>query len=556
MADPPVVVLEAKEGSRYEESGECIATYNSYHIVFLPKGVQPGQNVRVKLQEIREDRRGNMMYTGSPADDEYIERWKDNSEGSASKVTIAVDWLLQESEVGVVETRNLGTKEEHYTTRTEREPVIGQTLKDSYVEEIKVEVYHTKTEVVRDGILVWEKIGEREELGGSDVFPATEVTAEGGNWDKFKTNITHNPSLTIKVRVSFNPNSNSMTWEYKDTTWGELPKWVQDIALQKYPVCSCGRWRIDPSEAEKHGGYPRCKECLKEAHCVKCGETTESFTYGYSKYFPYHIGGGQVICEECWPSFEQEQLIDKMLSQKHLDAIAQEAKGLISANVEPIESELAEMVLKAGLDSITFSWERSTRLEKEKGYRWYYFTPSGVFATKLEKSALEILQYLASATDNPLVEMVSWFSEGIKPSDYEKNSDYYLRTQVKGEKGVSPKVTESGLQKVIKKLEAGEPVLADLLRESEEGRIKLEEWLTKISSEEDCHNFDEYSEKKNEIMESVRTALNNFRGYKTALKKINSFEKWLLNQKEVEEVVEMTPMEYAFREAMRKAQKK
>lgn len=554
MADQPVVVLEAKEGSRYEESGECIATYNSYHIVFLPKGVQPGQNVRVKLQEIREDRRGNMMFSGSPADDEYIERWKDNGDGTASKVTIAVDWLLQESEVGVVETRNLGTKEEHYTTRTEREPVIGQTLKDSYVEEIKVEVYHTKTEVVRDGSLVWEKTGEREELGGSDVFPVIDVTAEGGDWDKFKLYVSNKSPLTIKVRISYGTDSKSSV--YKDAVWTEIPKWVQDIALQKYPVCSCGRWRIDPSEAEKHGGYPRCKECLKEAHCIKCGNTTESFTYRYSKYFPYHIGGGQVICEECWPSFEQEQLIDKMLSQKHLDAIAQEAKDLISANVEPVDAELAEMVLKVGLDSIVSTWERSTHLEKEKGYRWYYFTPNGVFATKLEKTAIQILQYLASATDNALVDMVSWFSEGIKPSDYDKKSDYYLRTQVNGEKGVSPKVTESGLQKVIKKLEAGEPVLADMIRESEEYRLKLEEWMAINSSEEDRHNFDEYSEKKNEVMESVRTALNDFKGYKTALKKINSFEKWLTDQKAVEEVVDMTSMQYAFREAMRKAQKK
>jgi hypothetical protein len=92
---------------------------------------------------------------------------------------------------------------------------------------------------------------------------------------------------------------------------------------------------------------------------------------------------------------------------------------------------------------------------------------------------------MVSATGNPLVDMVSWFAEGVKPSEYDARYDYYLRTQVRGETGVDPKVTETDLEKMVKKLEAGESVLADRLHGLEKVLRKKEEESLEGDSEEE-----------------------------------------------------------------------
>ena len=244
---------------------------------------------------------------------------------------------------------------------------------------------------------------------------------------------------------------------------------------------------------------------------------------------------GRLICNDCKKYEEQELLIGAMLTAERLAAIAQEAQSLVM--VDPIEGKLAEMVLTSGLDFIESDWERERQLDRERGYRWYYFTPHGVFATKLEKSALKILQFVASATGNPLVDIVSWFAEGVRPSGYDIRYDYYLRTQVEGETGVDPKVTEAYLEKMVKKLEAGESVLADNLRGSDEDRVKLEEWL-----EANTDQYQGYSDsygKKEALVEAVQKATQSVKGYHSALQQIAKFEEWVTARQAQQEAGEI-----------------
>src|SRR3990167_11066010 len=96
MAEEQIQTLEATQG---KNPSEAIASYGR-SIVFLPSGVKPGQTVRARLQEIKPDSRGRMMYRAIPAPVEYSERWKDNGDGAASRVTIATDWLGKTREGG------------------------------------------------------------------------------------------------------------------------------------------------------------------------------------------------------------------------------------------------------------------------------------------------------------------------------------------------------------------------------------------------------------------------------------------------------------------------
>lgn len=62
MSEDAVVTLKASRGQKYDETGQCIATYNR-SIVFMPRSVQPDEVVRVRLISVgKPDRNGQTMY--------------------------------------------------------------------------------------------------------------------------------------------------------------------------------------------------------------------------------------------------------------------------------------------------------------------------------------------------------------------------------------------------------------------------------------------------------------------------------------------------------------
>src|SRR3989338_4627023 len=160
MAEEQIHILETTSG---KNPGEAIASYGR-SIVFLPQGVKPGETVRARLEEIKADSRGRMMYRAVPAPVEYSERWKDNGDGAASRVTIATDWLGKTSEEGGGGTRPPETREAPHqaTIRTDRVVVWGADLASSVVVEKQVEVIPTLAEkVTPQGTITNQKVGER-----------------------------------------------------------------------------------------------------------------------------------------------------------------------------------------------------------------------------------------------------------------------------------------------------------------------------------------------------------------------------------------------------------
>lgn len=509
-----IVTVVAQKGKNYDETGQVIASYGR-SIVFLPKGVQPGQQVRVRLIEIegKKDARGRVMYRAELAPVEYTERWKDNGDGTASRVKIAIDWQLVENEVEVIETRELKKEEKFYPLSGQRSEFSlewGKDLGSSFVKKILVKTFSLEEETVKDGKIVWTKKGEREERGQPVQCPVNRVEAVGGEWYRNRFNTTYEPPWSLELRVHFQVEGEEK-YITQTTTWGEIPAWLQAEISTRYPVCSCGRQRRD---VEVPDGYDKCELCRAQETCERCGKQ--------AKIAVIH---GKMVCDACQPYEEQEQLIANHLTMAHRQAIADEARKLLQG--QALEAELGFQVLKAGLGHITYSYTRDRILRRYEGYRWYYFTGEGVFGTKFEPTALQVLQFLPQATDNAFVEMVVWVVEGPKPS----GPDFYLRTQVYSESGVSlPQITEDQLKQVVANLEAGQRVLAYRLRDSEADRLAA---LEAFRQAKDLASFS--NSKVRKLYERARQALETEeQNYSAALKALQE----VLAERERQKVLE------------------
>lgn len=488
MNEEKIETLLAEKGQRYEEDGQAIASYNK-SIVFLPKGVQPDQKVRVKLLEIKEDSRGRMMYRGVPSSVEYAEKWKDNGNGTATRIKVATDWLLQESQAGVIETRKLETRESSPRTRTDSKVVWGSSLVDSFIEETKVTVIPIESEVVKNGALEWEKTTEREDDKKILKHPLKEIDTPDvrAKWPWLELDYS---SHRVQGNVRAEDHST-----YLDTVWTEMPDWWKGGVDTRFPVCSCGKQRYDVQNTDD---YAKCEACREHEHCERCGKESK-----------ISIVNNQMICDSCRANQEQEQLIAAHLTDAHRQAIVDEAKKLLEG--QALEPELGLAVLKAGLEHISSDYIRGKMFDQWKEYRWYYSTDKGFFGTKFEPAGLKVLQYLSQAVGNSLVEFIAWIAGGAKPS----SSDFYLQTQVEGQEA-SPQLTEDQLKQIVTKLEAGEPVLADWLRGSEADRVEALAGYHKLTEK-----FGEDSDQAKAVKEILQDKKQD---YSAALEKIREAE--------------------------------
>lgn len=447
MADEVIVVtLTAEAGQKWDEQKKtgAIGNHSSgigkrsrLHLVFMPDGVAPGQTVRIRLREIKLDRGGNMMYRGEPAPVEYTERWKDNGDGTASRVTISTNWLLGELEEGVLETRALATRDGTPSIRSDFQVVWGQDMASSTIEDRQIQTIPLEKERVEGGNLVWGKISEREETLPIQAHPLKKVEPNWeGDWPKTAFDVRYNPDWKI-VAYTF-PGM-------VKTTFGAMPRWWQVEQEARYAVCVCGRRRRD---VQVDDGYGKCELCRAEEHCVRCNKQTN-----------VTLIGGNLVCDACKPLEEMEQLIARMLTADHKSAIAAEARRLLAGEV--FAKAEAMVILGAILDHLTATWIRDDLLRKWAGYDWFYFCNEGIYGSRLTLAGLQILEFLPQAIGNGLVELVAWITTG---------GTHFVKTQIEGQ-NQAPQVTEYELQQLVAKLQASQPVLANWLRGSEQDRV-------------------------------------------------------------------------------------
>lgn len=452
MAERTVVTLLTERGRKFDETGEAIGSHGR-SIVFLPKGVEPGQSVRVELHEIREDGRGRMMYRAVPDGDLAGEIWRDNDDGTATQVLTSTDWLGKTSEVGEVKKRQLATREGMASIRRDQRVVWGSDLASTQVEVTEVRVIPIETEQVWNEQLVWQKSGEREEKDSPISEPVGKVEFTRLQSDSARLNAAYSPDWTIFCRVHYGE-----TWLEENVRWVDLPAFLQAEIEEMFPLCSCGRKRYD---AQNPDGYSKCEECRKEEVCARCGQQKKAT-----------LVSGRPICNDCQPYEEAEQWIRDEIGDTGIVKIVAEAEKLLAGQAVP--QELGERLLAATFEQA--GWERTQTIEKWNGYHWYHFAEDGVWGSKLAPGAIELLSHLGDASGNGLVELVAWIAQRCgKPL----NPDYYLWTQVEGKSGFKvaqfDDMTEKDLcqyvQELANRIQAGQPVLGVWLRESETARL-------------------------------------------------------------------------------------
>ncbi len=525
-------IIETLEATQGKNEGEAIASFKR-SIVFLPRGVTPGQKVRVKLVELgKKDRNERPMYRGEPAPDVSSESWKDNGDGTATKVSISTNWKGEAREVGVLETKALEKRDDTRSWRSEYK-ISGPDFTSSRVEEVRKYKTALEEQKVVNSAIVWQTVGHRDEPDQIFFYPVKEIRIkEQGDIWTFRFEPSYTPGWTAYVKVTFTKPDGKEEEETIMSSWAELPGWLQSQHEAKFPVCVCGRKRYDRQNPD---GYSKCEECRKQEVCARCGKqaTVKLVGKGEDKLdqirqilgekeideledeatrdsgdsneaiaaiATYELGsdqisqvlagnlkastfnghkltlevmngkitivavdggliqpGGRLVCPNCEVYEYTEQLVNTNLTREMLEAIATEAKKLLAGQAMPQAD--GEAVLRNTLDHLEeFARDHFTR--KWAKYNWYYFCNDGIYGCKLAPAALQILQFLPQASGNGLVEMIAWITNQAKPAD--PDQDYYLRTQVQGEKADIPHLTADMLTKIK---------LADWLRGSEADRI-------------------------------------------------------------------------------------
>lgn len=499
-------LIETLMANAGRNPGEAVGSYGR-SIVFLPKDTPINKHVRVRLIElVKRDARGRAMYRGEPAPDIASERWKDNGDGTASRVTILTDWLNEESEIGVVETRQFVTREGAHTTRSHYKVVWGNSLATSMVEDHQIEVIPTEQEYVFNNTILWKKVSERTEQRPVFQFPITELRVNNANhWWMARYVIVWAPALAVLGEVFFKTSGGQVLRTDILDTFGDMPDWWKKEQEAKFPVCSCKRQRRDAVTSD---GYTKCETCRKEEKCARC-----------SQQKTVQLVAGKLICSTCKPLEEAEQEVEHFFAPEGKIAIAAQAKKLRSGQAFPREEGIT--ILRATIDHIPSEWDRNHFLDRWKTYLWFYFCEDAVYGTKLAPTALQLLEYLPHASGDGLIDMACWIAQG--PDVFRNVTDYYVTTQVEG-RAFSPgefdnrtgKVLGNQLDSLGEDAVAGKMVIAVRLRGAEAERIAAIQGYARLS--------EKLSKDQREVKQIAETLQGNEQDYAKAVALIQKID--------------------------------
>ncbi len=492
-----VVTLQVEEGNK---PGQPIGTYvagrRERYLVFLPGNAPVGQQVRVKLADTgRTDKRDCALYRGLP-ETEYTNRWKDNGDGTTALTTIASDWLFQESEEGEVETRKLETREnaDRVSNSIETKLIWGQDQASTTVEVVEVKSFPTEVEAVENGTIVWKTTSWRQEFGQPQQVAVSDIQVSG-EWRNNCMKVVYEPQWQCSVTFRCQRGNSTITLA-QAFRWDELPLWLQSSFSEPYPICPCNRSRYLRDNPD---GYQKCDLCRQKEMCVRCTKKTRITNHA-----------GRYICSNCEPRENAEEAIRSGLSAEQRLKFATHAQLLLSTNALP--GEVGEIILETTLTHLTNDSVKQSILNKWKGYRWYYFTGAGVFATKFSPEALQLISLLQTLSGNGLVEVVAWLNSGVKPT----SSDYYLQTQ---EEKQTPSLPSFGSWVSGLTIEA----VAIRLRDSEQARIQALETFNRLQAIHGDHK---------DIVEAKRLLIGEEQAYEKALALCRNAETYLAERQQ------------------------
>ena len=459
-----IVELEARQGKTL---GQMVGSYqapgqNKMSQVSLPEECEAGMKYRVVLEEQPEkDGRGRAQFLAHPAP--FIEEkdeWRDNGDGAISQIRTALNWRMERIEVAVLATRARGSRPRYSLRRGSggRGLVLGNAPSTSFYEGEVVQVLFLQNECVRNGELVWEDDrGEKEIVSavGLRIFPviSSEVAVmrdphrnnkRGGcsgsadgimfyndrDMDALGTDPERPVRLDLELEVCPALPDKPGPWKppyqraESDSGWfkfaySELPEWIRRPHEERFPICACGRCRVDAVE-QNADGYTRCQKCRKEETCDWCGR----------KNTPVVMILERKTCQKCEPMASQADLVEQHLPSARRQEFAALAEKLGSGRALCCSD--GEMVAK-DLQSLRADPEMRSHFAKEyRGYPWYYLAGGAIWGSKFPPAALELLALLPQARGTGLVRLAAWVAGGVhRQGDLEQ--DFFFRTQVKGE---------------------------------------------------------------------------------------------------------------------------
>ncbi|MFH1621198.1 MAG: hypothetical protein ABIB04_03885 [Patescibacteria group bacterium] len=381
MAEKRIETVLAKAGNN---PAEAVATIGRRSICFLPRGVTPGQEVRVELVELgKNDSRGNPMFRGVAAPTETVVEWRE-LDGRFESVEFSVDWKLQKTEKRVLESR-VPVKRDGVPSRNASFKVDwAQSFTDARIKvEIKTEIPELEEQLGSNGPAMIEKTRRDggttvEEFALKTLEPCRSGYVDSNDWHgkRLRASYEGEPKLFVSFILSYGEKS----FETNSQEWSSLPTWLKEQLSAPYPLCGCGQSRFDSA------GHHACADC---------------------------------------------ETIERVLPAEKRQEIAALAEKLLA--VEPLPREAGEIVLKSTLGHVTSEYTRDSILRQWSGFAWYYFAGDGVYGSKFPRSALQVLRFIAQAEGDGLLELAAWLCGRDKADDCERYGDYFVATQVKGE---------------------------------------------------------------------------------------------------------------------------
>jgi hypothetical protein len=392
-----------------KDGKDPVGSFAKGHLVFLPRGCESEREYRIKLQGVVDaqgqpklDRRGKQLYRGLPAPDVQSEGWRDNNDGTLSWCRVTTNWKLEES-IHVLETRQ--------KARKDGSPSVRSTFSTG-LSTARIEVT-TKTEIpeveecfsgygdrwpsyLSTREVAWRDGGTKVESFAVECVEATRSGySEANDWLHSRLRRDHGgePTLYVGLKLTY---STDKYVEVRSTKWSDFPVWLQAHLDAPYPLCACGRERVDTP-----AGHAACSHCRRES--------------------------------------EQQATIDAALSAEKRQEFARVAAACDAAAGEgkAWEGEAGAELVIALTDHV-----RPEDLGSWKGYPWYYLTAEGVYASRFPPEAMMILADLVGATGRGLITLASWLTAEHRAERC--GEDFYARTQVRSEE-VEPRVDRHAL---------------------------------------------------------------------------------------------------------------
>jgi len=391
-----VVTVRATAG---KNPGEAIGSHRR-HLVFLPRGCEPEREYRVKLVPVgKQDRNGRELFRGVPAPATEAEGWRDNGDGTLSRCWVIKDWKLDEH-VQVLETRP--------KARTDGTPHVNATFTTDWGTDLassRITVTTVTTipemEECLSGYDTWPSYLSTKEVdrrdGGTKVetfaIEAMESTRSGyvesNDWQNCRLRLDYSglPELYVGLKLTYGADK---TAEVRSAKWTDQPAWLQAHLFAPYPVCGCGRERVDTP-----AGYKACAKCRAEA--------------------------------------AQYSVIDELLPAEKRAEFARIAGlcAVAAGEGKAWEGDGGEVLVIALTPHLTPRYSGDDPFSLWRGYLWYYATSEGVFASRFPPEAMMILGGLGSATGRGLLTLSCWLTDRHRTEQC--GDDFYARTQVRGE---------------------------------------------------------------------------------------------------------------------------